>query len=252
MQGTGQQLGQCHPDHDARRQHNGAVQKARREEPTQEQPRQHRPERLGQAGDEARPAHPRCGGALRKQTARPQQSPSGILCRAMAAAVRRPSDGSAVPAKKVSTPSGKLCSSSASPVTSAVRMAAARAGSPLLPKRAASAELPLAGAAPADPRSASRAPATTQPLRRRPAAAGSPVKRQRLRHQVGQRRREHDPARKARADRQQTLRRRAKYGQQPAQAGGQPGEGGKVRWVNLAWVRPLLWFIKICGAGAGV
>ena len=52
MQGTGQQLGQCHPDHDARRQHNGAVQKARREEPTQEQPRQNRPERLGQAGDE--------------------------------------------------------------------------------------------------------------------------------------------------------------------------------------------------------
>ena len=53
----------------------------------------------------------------------------------MASAVRSPSAGSAAQANSVSTPSGKLCSSSAVPVTSAVRSAAER--SPAVPYRRA-------------------------------------------------------------------------------------------------------------------
>ena len=70
-----------------------------------------------------------------------------------------------------------------------------------------------------------------QQRHRRPAAAQrrqvSGVKIQRFGQKIGQRRREHDPARKACAGRQQPFCRRAEYRQRPAQSRGQPGNRGK-------------------------
>ena len=50
-------------------------------------------------------------------------NPSGILCRAIASAVRAPSCGSETLVSRVRMPSGRLCNSRAAPVTSAARMA---------------------------------------------------------------------------------------------------------------------------------
>lgn len=226
VQGTGQQLGQCHPDHDARRQHNGAVQKARREEPTQEQPRQHRPERLGQAGDErgqhTRGAAARCvskrhghsksfrdivqgdgrGGAQAERRIRRAREEGQHALREIMQQQRQPRDKCRAHGRGA----GRVS-------------AFAKAGG----------QCSFLGQ---EPPQQTRGQHPERQQRHNRSAAGqrrqvAPVKRQRLRHQVGQRRREHDPARKARAGRQQTFRRRAEHSQQPAQAGGQPGEGGK-------------------------
>ena len=143
----------------------------------------------------------------------------------MAAAVRRPSDGSAVPLgavlawlflRRLFTP-GFL--------NGTVVLAAGRVS----PFAKAGGQCSFLGQ---EPPQQTRGQHPERQQRHNRSAAGqrrqvAPVKRQRFRHQVGQRRREHDPARKARAGRQQTLRRRAEHSQQPAQAGGQPGEGGK-------------------------
>ena len=57
-------------------------------------------------------------------------SPSGMLCMAMASAVRAPKCGSAAPVNRVRIPSGRLCRSSARPVATALRSAMPRLPSP--------------------------------------------------------------------------------------------------------------------------
>ena len=88
----GQQLGDRHPQHNARHHSHNAVQKSRRQQWGQHQCRQNGPRRFRKARYQRSHGTPWPGaGGAGKGTA--TANPSGILCRAIASAVRPPAAG---------------------------------------------------------------------------------------------------------------------------------------------------------------